>query len=84
MRHMSLRGLPVKKASYTSLAAHVTLRIMTKLNGLCRPGNAEVWCTVGIPNDISRMRILASPATDVSATEDVDPCDGVDATTSMG
>ena len=37
-----------------------------------------------IPNDISRMRILASPATDGSATEDVDPCYGVDATTSMG
>ena len=35
-RHMSLRGLPVKKASYTSLVAHVTLRAMSKLNGLCR------------------------------------------------
>ena len=30
------------------------------------------------------MRILTSPATDGSATEDVDPFDGVDATTSMG
>ena len=51
-------------------------------------GNAEVsgsvWCTVGIPNDITRMRILASPATDGSATENVDLCDGVDATASMG
>ena len=37
MRHMSLRGLPVRKASYTSLAAHVTLRAIAKLNGLCRP-----------------------------------------------
>ena len=37
MHHMSLRGLPVKKASYTSLAAHVTLRAMAKLNGLCGP-----------------------------------------------
>ena len=39
---------------------------------------------VGIPNDITRMRILASQAPDGSATEDVDPCDGVDASTSMG
>ena len=36
MRHMSLRGLPVKKASHTSLAAHATLRAMAKQNGLCR------------------------------------------------
>ena len=33
---------------------------------------------------ITRMQILTSPATDGSATEDVDPCDGVDATTWMG
>ena len=30
------------------------------------------------------MRILTSPATDGSGTEDADPCDGVDPTTSMG
>ena len=46
--------------------------------------SGSVWCTFGIPNDITRMRILASPATDGSATENVDPCDGVDVTTSMG
>ena len=38
----------------------------------------------GIPNDITRMWILTSPTTYGSATEDVDPCDGVDPTTSMG
>ena len=36
MRHMNLHGLSVKKASYTSLAAHATLRAMAKQNGLCR------------------------------------------------
>ncbi len=35
--HMSLRGFPVQKASYTSLAAHVTLSVMAKRNVLCRP-----------------------------------------------
>ena len=33
--HMNLRGLSVKKASYTSIAAHVTLRVMAKPK--CRP-----------------------------------------------
>ena len=37
MHHMTLRGLPGKKASYTSLAALVTLRVMAKRNVLCRP-----------------------------------------------
>ena len=32
-----LRGLPGKKALYTSLAAHVTLIVMAKRNVLCRP-----------------------------------------------
>ena len=35
--HMRLRGLPGKKALYTSLAAHVTLIVMAKRNVLCRP-----------------------------------------------
>ena len=54
---MSLRGLPVKKALYTSLVAHVTLRAMAKLNGLS-VSRLDSTTTSQLTNSVSLSGLL--------------------------
>ena len=78
MCHMNLRGLPMKKDSYTAPPAHAILRALEERNGLTivlkKSVDDDVWCTVaiGIPDDITRMRIFARGTIDGSAIEDID------------